>query len=229
MQELIKIERNENMGIETINARELHEFLGSKRQFGNWIKQRIESYGFVEGEDFITNLLKSNGGRPSIDYFISIDMAKELSMVENNEKGKAARRYFIQKEKEAKTLSTPKSYSEALLVAYNLAKDNERLKEIQLIQEPKARVYDTIIDSRDLLSMDKVAKILNAGMGRNNLFRELRKRKILMDSNVPYQQYMNRGYFEVKEKHYDVNGETRIAKTTLVTQKGLVYLQKILA
>lgn len=101
MNELIKIEQKD--GIETVNARDLHEFIRSKQDFSDWIKSKIEKYSFIENEDFTIIQGKSTGGRPAIEYFISIDMAKELSMVENNEQGKQARRYFIEMEKVAKT------------------------------------------------------------------------------------------------------------------------------
>jgi len=95
MTELIRIEEKE--GIQTVNARELHEFLEVGRDFSNWIKQRIEKYDFVENQDFavIAGIGENpNGGRPLKEYHISTEMAKELSMLENNEKGKQARRYF---------------------------------------------------------------------------------------------------------------------------------------
>lgn len=101
---LINIEQTTIGGnlIETVNARELHEFLESKQDFSTWIKNRIDQYGFVDGQDFTTILGKSSGGRPSKEYAISIDMAKELSMVERNDKGKQARQYFIECERVAK-------------------------------------------------------------------------------------------------------------------------------
>ena len=81
---------------QTVNARELHAFLESKQEFSTWIKNRIDEYGFVENQDFIT-LSKNleNGGR-TIEYYITLDMAKELAMVERNDKGREARRYFIE-------------------------------------------------------------------------------------------------------------------------------------
>ena len=85
--------------IETVSARELHTFLEVNTKFADWIKNRINEYDFVENQDFLTvskNL--ENGGR-SIEYYITLDMAKELSMVERNDKGKQARRYFIECEK----------------------------------------------------------------------------------------------------------------------------------
>lgn len=85
--------------VTAVNARELWKFLGSKQEFANWIKSRIHEYGFKENDDFLTNLSKSHG-RPSKDYIITLDMAKELAMVENNDKGRQARRYFIEIEKQ---------------------------------------------------------------------------------------------------------------------------------
>lgn len=92
--ELIKIYQGN-----IVSGKELHAFLEVGRDFSNWIKQRIERYEFVEGEDFTPILAKSSGGRPGRDYAITINMAKELAMVENNEKGREARRYFIEAEK----------------------------------------------------------------------------------------------------------------------------------
>ena len=100
MKELIKITEKE--GQQLVDARELHEFLGNKRQFADWIKQRINQYGFIENEDFSISQICEKGGRPRTDYIITVDMAKQLSMVENNEKGNQARKYFIQCEKKLK-------------------------------------------------------------------------------------------------------------------------------
>ena len=112
MNELIKL--NEvNIGdesIQTVNARELHEFLESKQDFSTWIKNRINDYDFVENQDFAVSHKKMEnpqGGRPAIEYQISLDMAKELSMVERNEKGKQARKYFIECEKKLREVTQP--------------------------------------------------------------------------------------------------------------------------
>ena len=104
MNQIISV-RNSIVGdqeIQTVNARELHAFLQSKQEFASWIKSRIDQYGFVESQDFLIVLSESSGGRPAKDYHISIDMAKELSMVERNQKGKEARQYFIECERRAK-------------------------------------------------------------------------------------------------------------------------------
>ena len=99
MNDLIKIVNTKisDAEIKTVNARELHAFLESRQEFANWIKSRIADFGFIDGQDFLTILSKTpNSGRPSREYYISLDMAKELSMVERNDKGRQARRYFLE-------------------------------------------------------------------------------------------------------------------------------------
>ncbi|MEL0623797.1 antA/AntB antirepressor family protein [Marinomonas arenicola] len=90
--------------LDTVNARDLHYFLELGRDFSNWIKARIAQYGFEEGIDFIiisrSPILASGNRGATKEYFITLDMAKELAMVERNEKGKQARRYFIDCEKQ---------------------------------------------------------------------------------------------------------------------------------
>lgn len=103
MNHLITI--TENNGNKAVSARELHTFLESKQQFADWIKNRIEEYGFIENEDFTiaSQNYEANkrGGHNKKEYALTLDMAKELAMVEKNEKGKQARKYFIAVEKMA--------------------------------------------------------------------------------------------------------------------------------
>lgn len=104
MNNLIKINKQEinQEVIDTVSARELHEFLGSKQDFSTWIKNRIEKYEFVENQDYIRFHKKMEANNATmVEYYISLDMAKELSMIENNEKGREARKYFIQCERRA--------------------------------------------------------------------------------------------------------------------------------
>lgn len=100
MEELIKINADDT-GIRTVSARELHEFLEVKTSFKDWIKRMIE-YGFEEGKDFCSFLSESTGGRPSINYALTLDTAKEISMIQRSAKGRQARQYFIECERIAK-------------------------------------------------------------------------------------------------------------------------------
>ncbi|MFC2497135.1 antA/AntB antirepressor family protein [Capnocytophaga granulosa] len=112
MNELVKI--TEQKGIQLVDARELHKKLQTGRDFSNWIKGRIQEYGFIRNEDYFiednqhnytdNQILRQNGrkvekGRPTINYYLSLNMAKELAMVERNEQGRKIRRYFIEMEK----------------------------------------------------------------------------------------------------------------------------------
>lgn len=95
-----------------VDARDLHQFLESKQQFSNWIQNRIDEYGFTQGIDFIgvNKIINIEAGffgrreKTVLDYHLSLDMAKELCMVERNDKGRQARRYFIEMEKQAKAV-----------------------------------------------------------------------------------------------------------------------------
>lgn len=119
MNELIQIQSHliGNDLIDTVNSRELHSFLGVGKDFSTWIKDRIKQYDFVENQDFIKlpriGELATQGFQEKIEYFISLDMAKELAMVERNEKGKQARKYFIECETRLRQ-GLPTSYLEAL-------------------------------------------------------------------------------------------------------------------
>ncbi|WP_334470695.1 antA/AntB antirepressor family protein [Arsenophonus sp. PmNCSU2021_1] len=125
MSNLITIETKNINGelIQTVNARDLHAFLESKQDFSTWIKKRISDYGFVENIDYIVfhnSVENPFGGRPAKEYHISLDMAKELSMVERNEKGKQARQYFIECERRVLQPQTllPTAKELALMVAH---------------------------------------------------------------------------------------------------------------
>ncbi|WP_273757780.1 antA/AntB antirepressor family protein, partial [Bartonella sp. AU55XJBT] len=110
--------------VQAVNARELHTFLGIKRDFSNWIKDRINKYGFKEERDYILTLAKI-GERQNVvlkECHLTLSVAKELSMVENNKKGREARLYFIECERLLKKVATPQvdySKPEALLGVLN--------------------------------------------------------------------------------------------------------------
>ncbi|MDA8152604.1 MAG: antA/AntB antirepressor family protein [Acidithiobacillus sp.] len=112
MKDLISIQQ-QAIGTEqtrTVNARDLHTFLENKDKFATWIKDRIDQFEFVENQDFVSfseNSEKPHGGRPSEEYHLTLNMAKELSMVERTPKGKEARQYFIECERVARSAKVP--------------------------------------------------------------------------------------------------------------------------
>lgn len=105
---------------QTVDARELHAFLENGDKFAGWIKDRIAQYGFAEGRDYIVFRETPNnpaGGRPSTEYYLTLDMAKELAMVERNEKGRQARQYFIECEKRLRQMTKPIKSTEDMIIA----------------------------------------------------------------------------------------------------------------
>ena len=128
MNELIKI-NNENK----VDGRELHEFLQIETRYNDWF-ERMKEYGFVEGVDFYSKMSKTspNGGRPSIDHDLTISMAKEICMIQRNERGKQARLYFIECEKRLKAQCKPMSQVEILAqAAQQLVEQEKRLTAVE--------------------------------------------------------------------------------------------------
>ena len=117
--------------------------------------------------------------------------------------------------------------AQALIVANNIIQEKDRLL---AEQKPKVEFFDAVANSKTALPMDKVAKVLDMGIGRNKLFEILRDKKILDRSNIPYQTYVDRGYFRVVEQKYTKpTGETVVTTKTLVYQRGVDYIRKIVA
>lgn len=126
----------------------------------------------------------------------------------------------------------PANFAEALKLAYEQQLEIEN-KNTQLeLQKPAVEYYEAVTDSRDALPVGAVAKLLfdnyQITMGRNELFEFLREKKVLMDDNKPYQKYVDIGYFRVVQQKYDVNGETKINIKTLVFQKGIEFILKLI-
>ena len=133
MNSLIQITKNTINGVEinSMNAREIHEYLEIKTPFSMWIKRAIEKYDFLENEDFTTHKFV-NGKATQTDYVVSFDMAKELCIVEPNEKGKETRKYFIAVEKQYQQQIKPLTLNEQIaLIAQGHQEVNKRLDEIE--------------------------------------------------------------------------------------------------
>lgn len=128
--EMLPVYQNEN-GEKFVNARELHDQLMSKQKFADWIKKRIENYGFTENEDFFISLGKSTGGRPTTDFILTMDTAKEISMVENNEMGRAIRKYFIEVEKRFRQQQAKSPAELIYMLAQQNMESERRMSQLQ--------------------------------------------------------------------------------------------------
>lgn len=225
MNELLKINTTDSERI-TVSARDLHEALEVKTQFKDWFPRMCE-YGFEDGKDFCSFLSESTGGRPSQDAQITVDMAKEIAMLQRTEKGKEVRKYFIQIEKEWN--SPERVMARALTIANKtiatLELENKEMK-------PKALFADAVASSKTSILIGQLAKILTQNgyqIGQNRLFEKLRNEGFLSsrkgaDWNMPQQRYVEQGIFEIKEStHIDGNGVNITTKTVKVTGKGQQY------
>ena len=123
----------------------------------------------------------------------------------------------------------PQDYLSALKALVVSEEEKQKLLAENTSMKPKADFYDTVVSTESLLSMGDTAKLINKkGVGRNNLYKILKARKILMADNIPYQQYIERGYFKVVESCYMAGDNKVITKTTYVKQKGVDYIRKLL-
>ena len=146
--ELMNVYENEK-GERIVSGRELHEFLDVKTPYDKWFTRMCE-YGFTERIDFTTFLSESTGGRPASNHALKLDMAKEISMIQRNEKGKHARQYFIKIEKKYQQLSQPKSQSEIILMLAQQNVDIEHKQlEIENTQKQQRIELDTIKIKQD--------------------------------------------------------------------------------
>ena len=125
--------------------------------------------------------------------------------------------------------ATPKTYVEALRALADAEEEKERLALENEEMKPKAEFYDDVTGSSDTIEIGEVAKVLNCGIGRNKLFDFLRKEKVLMKNNIPKQHFVDEGYFRVIETKYTKpNGDVSINLKTVVYQKGVDYIRKLL-
>lgn len=141
--EMLPVYQNEN-GEKFVNARELHEQMLVGKVFAAWIQERIEKYGFIEREDFFPVSEKTNG-RPKVEYWLTLDTAKEVAMVQNNEAGRAIRKYFIEVEKRFRQQQA-KSPAELI---YMLAQQNMESERRMVQLEQKVTTVNHRLDNID--------------------------------------------------------------------------------
>lgn len=227
MADLIKVDYSGERP--AVSARELHEFLEVKTAFKDWFPRMCE-YGFIEGESYCSFLSdRSDGlpGKPRMDAAITIDMAKEICMLQRNEKGKQARQYFLQLERDWN--SPEKVMARALTIAQKtIDKQAVQISEMK----PKALFADSVAASDSCILIGELAKILRQNgvdMGEKRLFEWMRINGFLVrrkgtDYNMPTQRSMELGLFKIKETVVNhSSGYTTVNKTPKVTGKGQQY------
>jgi len=237
LNELINVDINENLE-PVVNGRKLHELLEVQTAYKDWFPRMCE-YGFVEGIDFnplIFERVQLEGDREVKrqlqDHLIKLDMAKEICMIQRTERGKQARQYFIQVEKDYN--SPEKIMARALRIAeqeLSTLRLENKVQSQQIAElQPKATYYDLILQCKDLLSVTEIAK--DYGMSATGF------NKMLYEFGIQYKQsgvwflyakYQDKGYTQTKTQNYNRPDGTQGSRTHMYwTQKGRLFLYDLL-
>lgn len=235
MESLIKIE--ERNGEQLVSGRELHKFLEIKARFNDWFPRMCE-YGFIENKDYIAITQKrvtAQGNETTYtDYLMKISMAKELSMLQRNERGKQAREYFIKCEEAWN--------SEDMVLARALQIQNKKIlgykEHIEVLENkikedaPRVSFAETIEKASDCILVREFSKIIaNEGihLGEKSLYKWFREKGfIFKNSTEPMQSAVQRGLFKVSERVIKAVTGDIVRSTTKITGKGQIYFLGLL-
>lgn len=236
MDELIRI--NYDSERPTVSGRELHDALQVKTAYKDWFPRMCE-YGFVEGTDFCSFLSESSGGRPAVNHQLSIDMAKQLCMIQRTDIGRKFRQYFIKVEE---AWNSPEAVMARALQFANqqlalLTHQNEVLTEKVAVQgqqilemKPKVSYYDVVLNCKDLISTSAIAK--DYGKSAIWMNRYLHEKKVQFkqgDIWLLYQKYAEKGYTSTKTHTYPgSDGENHTKVHTYWTQKGRLFIYELM-
>lgn len=236
MDELIRI--NYDSERPTVNGRDLHDALQVKTAYKDWFPRMCE-YGFFEGTDFCSFLSESSGGRPAVNHQITIDMAKQLCMIQRTEIGRKFRQYFIQVEE---AWNSPEAIMARALQFANqqlalLKHQNMELTDTIAVQnqqilemKPKVSYYDVVLNCKDLISTSAIAK--DYGKSAIWMNRYLHEKGVQFkqgDIWLLYQKYAQKGYTSTKTHSYPgTDGETHTKVHTYWTQKGRLFIYELM-
>lgn len=236
MEELIKVDYD--TGQPMVSARDLHDGLGIKTAFKDWFP-RMAEYGFIEGKDFCSKMSESTGGRPAKDFNITVDMAKQICMIQRTDKGREYRQYFLDLEK---AWNTPEQIMARALkfASQQIDSIKERCKFLggqvadqqKVIEElqPKANYVDTVLQSKSLVLTTQIAK--DYGMSAKAFNKKLKELGIQYKVGgqwVLYSRYQGCGY--VHSRTIDItrsDGHPDVVMQTEWTQKGRLFLYETL-
>ena len=228
-QELIPVTENENSEV-VVSGRDLHEFLEIGTQYTKWF-ERMTEYGFEENEDFVAlsqKRLTAQGNQTEyVDHILKLDMAKEISMIQRNEKGKQARQYFLQIEK---AWNSPEMIMKRALQFA----DKKIVKLETQIEKDKPKVIfaDAVNSSTSSILVGELAKLISQNgyeIGQNRLFDWLRENGFLIKRkgeayNLPTQRSMDMELMDIKKRTINnADGSIKTTRTTKITGKGQQY------
>ena len=237
MNELIKI--TEYKGNQAVSARDLHKFLEITERFSSWFERMLQ-YGFVENIDYQgCEFFNALANQTLTDYALTLDCAKEISMIQRSKKGKEAREYFIECEKQLRSgkFALPTTYKEALQSLLIEVEAKERLqaqnelqaKELEK-QAPKVAYYDEVLTSQSTYNANQIAKEL--GMSAVTLNKKLHELKVQYKQGgqwLLYYPHQKKGYTKTVTYTYtDSKGETCTNSSTVWTEKGRAFIHSLI-
>lgn len=232
MTELIKVQERD--GEQLVSGRELHKFLESSERFSKWW-ERMVGYGFEENKDYtLYQKVHPQNKQEIIDYLMKISMAKEISMLQRNEKGKEARSYFIKCEEAWN--------SDEIVMARAILIQNKKIlgykEKIDILEKkiendaPRVSFAETIEKASDCLLVREFSKLIateGIHLGEKKLYRWFREKGfILKNSTEPTQTAVQKGLFKVAERVVKAVTGDIISTTTRITGKGQVYFLDLL-
>jgi anti-repressor protein len=215
---------------ETMTSVEIAEITGKRhdsvlRDIDNLLEQGVSLHNFVES-NYTTDRGKT---------YRCFELTKKGCLILASGYDAVLREKIINRWEQLETekrnggFVIPQTLSQALMLAAKQAEQIEQQQKLLEVQKPKVEFFDSVADSKTAVPMNDVAKVLSIkGYGRNNLFEYLRNNKVLMNNNRPYQKYVDAGYFRVIEQHYQRNGEEQISFKTLVYQRGIDFIRRML-
>lgn len=216
----------------TVMGRDLHNFLGVTERYSSWF-ERMQQYGFAETIDYLGCKVFNTLAKQELqDHQLTIEMAKEISMLQRNEKGKQARQYFIQLEKEWN--SPEKVMARALKIADEKIQclETENLQQKQMLAEfsPKASYYDVVLQTPDVVSATQIAKDYGkSAIWLNNILHENKVQFKQGGVWLLYQKYADKGYTKSKTEVYNgSDGKQHSRIHTYWTQKGRLFIYDLL-
>lgn len=237
MTELIKVQERD--GEQLVSGRELHKFLEVATPYKKWF-DRMSEYGFIENKDYLTvdkNVHGQNGQimpQKEVNHLMKISMAKEISMLQRNEKGKEARMYFIKCEEawncDEAIVSRALSIQNKKILEY---KEKIDVLETKIDSDAQRVSFaETIEKSSDCLLVREFSKVIaNEGinLGEKKLYKWFREKGfILKNSTEPTQRAVTMGLFKVAERVVKAVTKDIVTKTTRITGKGQIYFLELL-
>ena len=226
----------ERGGVAVVDSRDVAEYVGKQH---NDLLKDIRRYAEFLGvgafpltDFFIESTYVSEQNKTLPNYLITRKGCEFVANKLTGAKGALFTAAYIERfhqYEDALTVALPKDYPSALRALADSYEKQKALEMQALLDAPKVEFYDAVTQSTTTIGIGEVAKVLNMGLGRNGLFSLLRRKGVLAGNNIPYQEYVNRGWFKCAEKKYDTPyGETRINVKTTVYQKGVDGIRRIL-